>query len=201
MARVFLLRCIRTMNYATRSALEYAAAFPPAPSLFFPFFLSVLRSSPFFLRTNTHTYRQARSNRYYMVLRARVALAGRKREEESFCILRRPSLGAPCAINRREKSRTRFSLLKCQISMSVNGYTSLVRENDIPQCREAGARSFDTFGSNTGDKIGRSVQNFGIADTDRGSVVYRHRRRSWILRSLEYRKFLFLRCPDIVDFY
>lgn len=91
---------------------------PPSLS----FFLALLAPLLSFYK---QVHGQARSNRYYIVLRARVALADRKCEEESFYISRRPGLGAPCAIKRGERKAERASLLKCQISMSVNGYTSL----------------------------------------------------------------------------
>lgn len=109
------------MNYATRSALGYTIVFL---SLSFSLLVSLL----YFCK---QVHRQTRLNRYYIVLRARVALAGRKREEESFYISRRPGLGTPCVIKRREKSRARFSAEMSDIDVgeriSLERHTTILR--------------------------------------------------------------------------
>lgn len=119
------LCCIRTMNYATRSASEYTRP----SSLFLRLSFSRISralSPALFLQAG----RQARSNRYYTLLlrgtRAHVAL-GRKREDESSCIESRAGLGAPPRPLGRLQARwgKQNAPLKCQAPMLVNGYTHL----------------------------------------------------------------------------
>jgi len=83
-----LLRRIRTMNYATRSMSGYVAVLPP-PSLS----LSIYIYRGLFLRAASE---QARSNRYYTVLRGRRALVAlsRKAKRSRRYVSRRPGLGA-----------------------------------------------------------------------------------------------------------
>lgn len=103
MARVFSSCYIRTMNYATRSTLEYMAAFlllslSPSRSS---------RSSPFFFYKQVHG--QARSNRYYIVLRARCISRQEMRRRVVLYIASTWFRRALRYKARREKSRTRFS--------------------------------------------------------------------------------------------
>lgn len=157
--------CIRTMNYATRSASEYTR---PSSLFLRPSFSRISRAlSRSFLQAG----RQARSNRYYTLLlrgtRAHIAL-GRKREDESSCIESRAGLGAPPrparpaigAVRKAERAP-----LKCQAPMLVvNGYTSLAA---APTCSTCGPRVYVlSVAFNTGISIkwnALAAQSFGIA--------------------------------------